>query len=92
MKLKLSLAVAGLAAILACGAAGAATAPSKPPPTPTAPAAPATTTPAAPATTMPMDKQAMSKECSAMADQKGLHGKERKKFRAECKKNGGKMQ
>jgi hypothetical protein len=26
-----------------------------------------------------------SKECSAQADAKGLHGKERKKFRSECK-------
>jgi hypothetical protein len=25
-------------------------------------------------------------ECSKEADAKGLHGKERKKFRAECKK------
>ncbi|AGK58865.1 hypothetical protein HYPDE_35968 [Hyphomicrobium denitrificans 1NES1] len=26
-------------------------------------------------------------QCSKEADAKGLHGKERKKFRAECKKN-----
>jgi hypothetical protein len=26
-------------------------------------------------------------QCSKDADAKGLHGKERKKFRAECKKN-----
>jgi hypothetical protein len=26
-------------------------------------------------------------ECSKEADAKGLHGKERKKFRSECKKN-----
>jgi hypothetical protein len=31
-------------------------------------------------------KAARSKECSAQADQKGLHGKTRKKFREECKK------
>lgn len=29
---------------------------------------------------------AKSIECSKEADAKGLHGKERKKFRAECKK------
>jgi invasion protein IalB len=27
-----------------------------------------------------------SVECSKQADEKGLHGKERKKFRSECKK------
>ncbi len=30
-------------------------------------------------------KKAKSKECSAEADAKGLHGKERKKFREQCK-------
>ena len=30
---------------------------------------------------------AASLECSKEADAKGLHGKERKKFRSECKKN-----
>ncbi|MDL2399130.1 PsiF family protein [Rhizobium mayense] len=33
----------------------------------------------------------ISKACSAQADAKGLHGKERSKFRAQCKKSGGKM-
>jgi len=36
------------------------------------------------------DKSAISKACSDQANAKGLHGKERKKFRSECKKNGGK--
>ena len=36
------------------------------------------------------DKQAVSKACSTQADAKGLHGKDRKKFRSDCKKNGGK--
>jgi len=45
----------------------------------TAPAA--TAAPAAPAT-----HSAKSIECSKEADAKGLHGKERKKFREECKK------
>jgi hypothetical protein len=35
-------------------------------------------------------KQAISKECSAQADAKGLHGKARKKFRSACRKKGGK--
>ncbi|MGJ4940374.1 PsiF family protein [Bradyrhizobium sp. HKCCYLS1011] len=37
----------------------------------------------------PADKKARSAaslECSKEADAKGLHGKERKKFRSECKK------
>ncbi|MGN6307267.1 MAG: PsiF family protein [Mesorhizobium sp.] len=40
--------------------------------------------------TMSPEKQAVSKQCSSLADAKGLHGKDREKFRAECKKNGGK--
>jgi hypothetical protein len=53
-------------------------------PTPQAPAA-STSAP-----TSGSDKKAVSKECSDQANQKGLHGKERRKFRSECKKNGGK--
>ncbi|MGY4316106.1 MULTISPECIES: PsiF family protein [Bradyrhizobium] len=34
-------------------------------------------------------RTAESLECSKQADAKGLHGKERKKFRSECKKAGG---
>jgi len=52
-----------------------------------------TAAPAAKTETMaPSDKKAAktqtpeSLECSKEADAKGLHGKERKKFRAECKK------
>ena len=50
---------------------------------PATPAAPAAGTMAKP------DKAAMearSQECSKEADAKGLHGKERKKFREKCKK------
>jgi len=50
----------------------------------------AQTPPAAPAPGA-MTHTAVSKACSAQADTKGLHGKERKKFRAECKKAGGKV-
>jgi hypothetical protein len=35
----------------------------------------------------PMAHTAASVECSKEADAKGLHGKERKKFRSECKMN-----
>ena len=43
---------------------------------------------AAPAATAkaPKPHTAESIECSKEADAKGLHGKERKKFRSECKK------
>lgn len=64
--------------------------------TTTAPAATATTTTTTapttkkPKSTMTPEKTAISKQCSALADQKGLHGKDREKFRAACKKNGGK--
>ncbi|MGA2636223.1 MAG: PsiF family protein [Methylocella sp.] len=33
-------------------------------------------------------KQAKSKACSAEADAKKLHGKERKEFRSKCKRGG----
>ncbi|MEW6630532.1 hypothetical protein [Mesorhizobium sp.] len=61
--------------------------------TTTAPATTTTTTtpaPAKPKTAMSPAKTSISKQCSALADQKGLHGKDREKFRAACKKNGGK--
>jgi len=54
-----------------------------------------TVTPAPAATTAPdktapakskVERTAASLECSKQADVKGLHGKERKKFRSECKK------
>jgi hypothetical protein len=60
--------------------------------------APATTAPGT-ATTKPAvatpkptraEKAAISKACSEQADAKNLHGKERKKFRAKCKRSGGK--
>jgi hypothetical protein len=47
---------------------------------------------AAPAKMKPEEKQAISKTCSDQANAKGLHGKERKKFRSECKHNAGKPQ
>jgi hypothetical protein len=52
-----------------------------------APAAPATS--AAPAKAKP-ERSAASLECSKQADEKGLKGKERKKFRAQCKRDAAK--
>jgi len=37
-------------------------------------------------------KKAISKSCSDQANAKGLHGEQRRKFRSECKKAGGKSQ
>ena len=51
--------------------------------------APAAQPAAAPAKMSAEQKKAISKSCSDQATAKGLHGKERKKFRAACKKNGG---
>jgi phosphate-selective porin len=60
---------------------------------PTAPAAPATKmAPAKPhsekaaSSKEKTERTAASLECSTQADAKGLHGKERKKFRSDCKK------
>ncbi len=71
------IAAASLAGLLAGSAAFAQTPPAA------APAAPAAAAPAPAAA--PMDKKAMSKQCSAKADQQGLHGKARKAFRSKCK-------
>jgi hypothetical protein len=54
--------------------------------TPAAPAPAAKTAPAPKAEKAPVVHTAASLECSKEADAKGLHGKERKKFRSECKK------
>jgi hypothetical protein len=35
-------------------------------------------------------RTAVSLECSKQADAKGLHGKERQKFRSKCKRDGAK--
>ena len=80
MTLASRLAVAALASLLATGTAFAQA---------TAPAAKSDTKATTAATTekkAPKEHSAESLECSKQADAKGLHGKERKKFRAECKK------
>ena len=52
----------------------------------TAPATPAPASKMAPAAKKTQKpRTAASLECSKEADAKGLHGKERKKFRSECK-------
>ena len=78
--MKFVLSAALLSIVIGAGAASAQT--STPAPAPSA--APAATAPAS------ADKKAISKSCSDQANAKGLHGKARKKFRSECKHNGGK--
>ena len=46
----------------------------------------------APAPTSQDQKKAISKFCSDQANAKRLHGEQRRKFRSECKKAGGKSQ
>lgn len=85
-----ALAVA-FASLMLAGSAFAQTA------APTAPAAPAAKTapaakpaPAAKTAAPKAERTAASLECSKQADAKGLHGKERKKFRSDCKKSASK--
>jgi phosphate-selective porin len=86
MKFASRATIAAIASAMLIGAASAQT----PAPTP----APATqSTPAekmAPAAKTAKPRTEVSLECSKQADAKKLHGKERHKFRAECKKAGGK--
>jgi len=89
MRLSQTITVSAIVMLLGAGACLAQTtkpAAGTPPATTTAPP-PATSTTTAPADP---EKTAISKSCSAQATAKGLHGKERKKFRSACKKNGGK--
>ena len=80
--MKLAISAALLSLVIGAGAALA----QNPPASSSAPAAaPSATAPAA-----TDSKKAISKSCSDQANAKGLHGKARKKFRSECKHNGGK--
>jgi len=74
MTLASRLAVVAIASLFASGTAFAQT------------AAPAAKTDATTTTDKkaPKEHSAESLECSKQADAKGLHGKERKKFRSEC--------
>jgi hypothetical protein len=80
MTLSSRVAATAIASLLLMGSAFAQT---------TAPAAAPAAPAAAPAAKMdkkPVVHTAASLECSKEADAKGLHGKERKKFRSDCKK------
>jgi hypothetical protein len=95
MKFSSFLTASALTLALVAGPALAQT-PATPAPAPAAKSAPAPAAKAAPAAKpAPMaksttEKSTVSKECSDQANAKGLHGKERKKFRSSCKKNDGK--
>jgi hypothetical protein len=78
--MKLVISAALLSFVIGAGSAWAQT--STPAPAPAA--APAASAPAA------TEKKAISKSCSDQANAKSLHGKARKKFRSDCKHNGGK--
>jgi hypothetical protein len=71
----------GLSAILLVLGSGIGLAQTPAPATPPDSSAPAASGPEA---------KGIAKECSQQATAKGLHGKERRKFRADCKKSGGK--
>ena len=75
MTLSSRLAATAIASLLMVGSAFAQS---------TAPAAPNKASPASPKA--PVVHTEISVKCSKEADAKGLHGKERKKFRSECKK------
>ena len=80
MKISSLATATAVASLLLMGAASAQTAaPAKDAPK---------TAPAAKTEKAPVVHSAASIECSKEADAKGLHGKERKKFRSECKKGG----
>ena len=96
MTIPFRLTATAFASLLIIGAASAQT----PAPTPSAP--PAAQAPASPAaktdskameakttdkTTAKKARTAASLECSKEADGKSIHGKERKKFMSECKKD-----
>ena len=68
--------------------ASAAPAAAAAPPPVAAPAAPATTKTATPKLS-PDEKKKVSQECSAQANDKSLHGKDRRTFRAGCIKRAG---
>ncbi len=80
MKLSNTISLSVIAMLIGSGIALAQT----PSPSPAPSASPA------PAAGADAEKKAVSKACSDQANAKGLHGKERKTFRSDCKKNGGK--
>lgn len=81
IRLTSGFATAAIASLLLIGAASAQT-----PAQTTAPAAAPMGTTKMPAAKAEKPHTAASLECSKQADAKGLHGTERRKFRADCKK------
>ncbi len=81
MMIKVFPRVAATAVAFSLMLAGSAFAQSTTTPTPAAKTAPDKMAPAKPKA----ERTAASLECSKQADAKGLHGKDRKKFRSECK-------
>ena len=80
IRLSSSVAVAAIASLLLIGSASAQTAPAP------APAAKSDTKMAPTEKKAQAPRSPASIECSKEADGKGLHGKERKKFMSDCKK------
>lgn len=86
--IKTAIAAAAMAFALNSGAAVAQTATGTAPATTTKPAVttPPMTAPTAPKAKIGVPKTEISAQCSKEADEKKLHGAERKKFRAGCMK------
>jgi hypothetical protein len=82
IRLSSSVAVAAIASLLLIGSASAQTTPAPAP----APAAKSDTKMAPTEKKAQAPRTAASLECSKEADGKSLHGKERKKFMSDCKK------
>jgi hypothetical protein len=80
IRLSSSVAIAAIASLLLIGSASAQTTPAP------APAAKSDTKMAPAEKKAQAPRTAASMECSKEADGKGLHGKERKKFMSDCKK------
>ena len=100
MKCVVSKSVIGMSVISATILAfviGAGAASAQAPAAPTVPATPAAAIADTPAATAkpakpklsPDEKKKISQECSAQANDKKLHGKDRQKFRATCIRHGG---
>jgi hypothetical protein len=81
--------IAACASLLLAGSAFAQTPAPATGAAPAAKSAPAKSTSAKPAAAKP-ERSAVSLDCSKQADAKGLHGKERKKFRSQCKRDAAK--
>jgi psiF repeat len=84
---KINTMAVGLATVmLLCFAPAASFAQTTQPATPPA-AKSSTPSKSAPSSSSATQRSTVSMECSKEADTKGLHGKARKEFRSECKKN-----